>query len=82
MVEPLDGGVERQDHERHVDIDEPRHHRAVVVEELKRHEALAEEKTEADQRKGGLAEPPQPFERGVEIALGAEDGDQRIRADQ
>ena len=33
-VEPLDRRIERQHHERHVDIDEAEDHRAVVVEHL------------------------------------------------
>ena len=38
LVEPLDGGVERQHHERHVDIDEAEDDREIVVEHLERAE--------------------------------------------
>ena len=34
LVEPVERGIERQHHERQVDIDEPEHHGKIIVEQL------------------------------------------------
>jgi hypothetical protein len=73
-VEPLDGRIERQDHEGHVDIDESGDHREVVVKELQRLKRTEE---------GG--EPDEIMEEGqavIDEAIGAEHRDQGIGPDQ
>ena len=70
-VQPIKRGVERQHHERQVDIDKAHHHGEIVVDQRQRLE-----------RRQPRHQPPQGAQSGVDQPFGAQYRHQRIGADQ
>jgi hypothetical protein len=79
-VQPVQGRVERQDHEGQVDVDQPQHDGEVVVQEL---QGLEGPQTPyAKHAHHRVQSVPEPLQRLVHIPLGPEDGDQCVGPDQ
>jgi hypothetical protein len=75
LVQPVQRRIQRQHHERQVDVDQAHDHREIVVQHLQRLEVGGCSPTSA-------ARPFHSLQALVDVALGAQHGDQGVGADQ